>query len=75
MPANSVKFRENPWLIMNSQSDSKIGNLFNENLRGTGHGRRGTKKFVRIFKLFIQNKAKVKLAKIKLSSFVTSKYE
>jgi hypothetical protein len=30
---------------------------------------------VRQIDLFMQNKAKVKLAKIKLSSFLTSKYE
>jgi len=34
-----------------------------------------TKEFVRIYKLFMQNKAKVKSAVINLSSFVTSKYE
>jgi len=34
-----------------------------------------TKDYVRIYKLFMQNKAKVKYAKINISSFVTSKYE
>ena len=43
-------------------------------LRVTGHERRDTKEFVRIYKLFMQNKAKVKSAKINLSSFLTSKY-
>ncbi len=43
-------------------------------LRYPPYARHPTNKFVRNYKLFMQNKAKVKSAKINVSSFLTSKY-